>query len=43
MINTVHSLAMNSVTCSKELSRDGREGQGMEEEPGWRVASISPG
>lgn len=40
MINIVHTLAMNSITRSKNLSRDGC---GLAEEPGLSVNLCSPG
>lgn len=43
MINIVHSLAMNSITLSKELSRDVQEGQGLKAEPGSGMNFCSPG
>jgi len=43
MINIVHSLAMNSITWSKKLSRDGSKGHGWRIEPGLSVNFCSPG
>lgn len=43
MINIVHSLAMNSTTWSKKLSKDGWKGHGLAEEPGLSVNLCLPG